>query len=269
MLILRTHLTTKHASDHARLIAREAGYDFCIAIDTSFGVPENWSDPIVHVNDHAYSVNGLYHRGFNAKWQCGDYALYLAYTKFPNYDFYWMIEHDVFFNFGDLKRVFFEFDKWTRCDFLTVDLAKQLPDWHWFAASKIWYDTPWKCVFPVARFSRGATEHLFSRRIFHSTILKQELSQSGGIFYGKGPEQIWPNDEAFVASTLKSGKFVCRDINDLGEKLYDKASFGFNMYFSLEDMVSKEHANKICHSVLDQEELLNKKQRRPDLFGLL
>ena len=34
----------------------------------------------------------------NWGWQCGDYAFYRQRDAYPLYDFYWLIEHDVYFS---------------------------------------------------------------------------------------------------------------------------------------------------------------------------
>ena len=266
LLILRTHVDRPSALGHAQTIADMAGYDFCLAFDPSYA--QSIPDPsrIALVTDQEFESAKLFCRGFNARWQCGDYALYLSYLKYPDYDFYWMIEHDVIFNFSNLKEIFGQFDERFRCDFLTTKLERPPPSWPWIPSISRWGEDPQRCFFPVNRFSNEAVRVLLEKRILHSQLFESEISENEDFFRMNRIVDVWPNDEAFAASVLIGKQMVCEDLNKEGRIYYDNTTFSFGRFVGLEQILRGASSERIHHSVLDDIELAEKKKRRPDLF---
>ena len=49
--------------------------------------------------------NNLNYKDPRIGWRCGDFSYYCAFSKKSNYDFYWMIEPDVFINSKNFKNL--------------------------------------------------------------------------------------------------------------------------------------------------------------------
>lgn len=268
LLILRTHIDRPSALEHAQTIAGLAGYDFCVALDPSHGRSILDLSREVLVTDQTIEDAGLFHRGFNARWQCGDYALYLSYLKYPDYDFYWMIEHDVFFNFSNLKEVFGQFDERSNCDFLTTKLERPPTSWLWINSMTRWGVPAVRCFFPVGRFSNKAVRILLEKRCLHTCMLESEISENPDLFKMSRIVDVWPNDEVFVASVLKNERLICEDINNAGRTYYDDETFRFNRFVGRDQILRGGFTERMHHSVLDEIELAEKRRKRPDLFAV-
>ena len=105
------------------------------------------------------------------------------------------------------------------------------------------YDVPqnlfWRCLFAVVRLSAVAIDTLYAARRRASLLHRAR---------GRGPE-AWPNDEAFVASTLARLGFASRDLNDFGQ-VYDEAGFSFWLPISQREFDTSGRDGWLYHPVL-------------------
>lgn len=138
----------------------------------------------------------------NEMWHCADYVFYFLRKAFPNYDYYWQFEFDVFCN-GTYDKFFEKHEK--KDDDLIVSCFENLekePDWLWLKNSDWAYkDFPnkYKSFFPVVRLSGRAIDFLYAKRLEHKEeFLKISHSHNTWIFC-----------ELFVPTELMNGGFKC------------------------------------------------------------
>lgn len=153
------------------------------------------------------------------KWSNGDYPLYVFRQAFPCYDFYWMLDYDVFFNERDYTPFFARYAA-NKADFLSASFSPASPDWMW-AQGTAWAYRPEerRCsFFPVVRFSAKTLPALLERR--------RELGRRYSA--GARSDWRWLGVELFVPTEMDRlgfshalldnlGTFHCGESMDLGE----------------------------------------------------
>ena len=138
-------------------------------------------------------------------WYNSDYPFYVVRKYYPDYEFYWTFEYDVFFN-GKNYRPFF--DKYNdRNEDLLSSLYRK--DWYskrdveWVYADKDLYAT----LFPVVRLSSTAIDWLYKKRLEYSDIYAQ-------IRYPNTRKYRWLFCETFVPTELVNNGFACANIEE-------------------------------------------------------
>ena len=212
-LLVRTTVLDARVLAFADELAAASGHPVAFVVDERAGPVAAEGRQIVGLSDPACEALGLY-CPHDYAWKCGDYALYLARRRFPDAERFWMIEYDVRFRGGDLAEFFGFFDAVDSVDFIAPHLAPAGPEWFWTATARSRDARPWRCLFPVTRWSARAVDAASRKRARHSRNPFRRL--------------VWPNDEAFVATTLVNGGFECRDFNGFGRTVYSAQSFSFD-----------------------------------------
>lgn len=179
-------------------------------------------------------------------WSCGDYGLYLARATWPEQPFFWLIEYDVRIT-GDAAR-FFDAASESDADYLGLDIRPALPDWTWYQTARSSDAKPYRCFFPLGRFSARAIDTLLAKRREQSAVDTRR--------------RLWPNDEAFVATTLVHSGLKLADVNDLGGPFYSAASMSYDNLQDEESLPDDRAAPPtLYHPVLPPKELALKRQR--------
>ena len=142
----------------------------------------------------------------NIMWACCDYPFYAVHKEFPDYDFYWSLDYDVYCN-GNSYRVFF--DKYqTDADLIIHDYREIVdePEWEWQYYSDWIYENSKKYggFFPVVRLSNKAVKFLYKKRLEHAKIfenVKQDTNNK------------WLYGELFVPTELSNNGFSCQNLD--------------------------------------------------------
>jgi len=171
-------------------------------------------------------------------WRCGDYAYYVAREAFPDYDFYWLTEPDVWVNTAELADVMAEFAAST-ADFLASRLRPAHAGWDWHRTMANRYAQVYGCIFPITRLSARAIDHAHAAR----RAARQRPSEQ--VFAS------WPNDEVFVATELMNHNFACADLNDVRPGTYTEHSLRTGLPHDREDLLSAPPDGLIYHPVRD------------------
>jgi hypothetical protein len=193
------------------------------------------SSQVILLSDEALSGLGLPHEGFNAAWQCGDYGYYLL-AQHTAFQFAWLVEPDVYF--ARDAHEFFAVAARSSADLLAADVVRASSTWYWFkAAQSLGYGEVWNAFFPLTRLSRSAVDHLL--RLRRALVAPVPGARTG----------TFPNDEAFVATTLKAGGFACESMSTMfpGEFTH----FQFRDRYLLPDVIDAIPGPKVLHSALD------------------
>lgn len=183
-------------------------------------------------------------------WRCGDYWYYALYKSIDKYEYIWLCEPDVLFcneNSIDFFKPFESIDN----DFFALSYGTAGENLYFFQTSKVLEGVPMSCVFALTRMKSSTIKTLLETRI--------KLSLS---FWDKKflPGQ-YPNDEIFVATTLKRMNY-----NIL--KIEDYTSFDTRLFTADENeaMIVEEareiKGNFIIHPVLEEGAFLDKKIKR-------
>ena len=159
------------------------------------------SKNVLHIDEEFLSSSSLFFGFPRPGWRCGDYVLYKAFKSLPQYDFYWVVEPDVFFPDGVVSSFFNEYEC-DDADFLAVGYGKKGPAWPWSHHLSVSYGEdlqPFGCVFALIRASRRAVECLFENRKKLSEVFSS----------GELDPIMYPNDESYCCSILNQSGYSC------------------------------------------------------------
>ena len=144
------------------------------------------------------------------QWSNGDYRFYYVRKYFPNYDYYWQTEYDIFCN-GQSYKPFLDSFIENKSDLI---IQEKFPHSHEPIEEWFWYDkTDWvykdlikyRSFFPIVRLSAAAIDFLFKRRMEH------------GELYSKIEDKTlnrWIHCELFTPTELINNGFSCHYINE-------------------------------------------------------
>ena len=116
--------------------------------------------PVIDIDNAWVKANDLAAYG-DWGWRCGDYFYYALRQVRPDYDYYWMIEPDVYFH-GDARDFFSSFDQ-VQHDLLGVTPQKFKDEDHKFIAT-LTDLTPYRAIFALTRFSGPALDAMLPLR---------------------------------------------------------------------------------------------------------
>ena len=169
-------------------------------------------------------------------WRCGDYAYYALRQAHPDYDYYWLIEPDVFLS-GD-AHAFFSLFEAEGADVIGLDVAEFDPK-HRFA-THVGNAKPMRAIFALTRFSGAAIDFAYKRRVNYASK--------------SVPPYNYANDELFMFShTLSRNEFKLGQFRDIAPTWFADVQFDTNPDL-IDALVDQDlnGQNKILHPVVDR-----------------
>ena len=223
LAFIRTHYLNENlVKEYIKI--EKAGMDCVFLLDNTNNILPDNGDDIQSVELYGHKVKyipsvaqdyydlglKLYYDNKNeidfkkSMWALGDVAYYLVRKILPDYDYYWYVEYDCFFNGDNYSPLF---DKYRKD---TADLIIPYfnhPQKSWFP----YVDASWlysfeKCMssfFPIHRFSARAIDFLLDKRIEVEQKFEQEVSPQG---------KCSPLCEVFVATELYHNGYECKKL---------------------------------------------------------
>lgn len=246
MILIRTQIVDDRLAAFARDLASWSGMSAAFIVDERKGevtVPK--SAIKISLTESSCRTLGLY-CPHDFAWRCGDYGLYIARRTFPDARWFWLIESDVRIAGAHPEDFFRTFEQCER-HFLSSYLGAASNDWAWYRAAKNNDVGVHKCFFPVCRFSAEAIDRMLEVRRLHGKTWSRR--------------HFWPNDEAFVATTLIGEGWRYDDLNAVGSQVYDTREFHFETVFDGERDLPKDGPVRLFHPVLFSPALETKRAR--------
>ena len=167
-------------------------------------------------------------------WYNGDYPFYYMRNYFPNFDYYWCTEYDVFCNGKSYKPFFNQFKK-DNSDFIAAEykVTELAPDTLYDSEWVYGKDTHYQSFFPVIRLSGRAIDFLYRRRLEEGKFFEQIKSD---------PNVKWIYCEIFAPTELTRAGFKCKSL--------DTEHLRFSPDYNLSKERIFEHPdNKLYHPV--------------------
>lgn len=250
MLLIRTTELSPELASLAQTLSVASGLPVAYLIDERRGVVASTAAKVSITEDKIAQL-GL-HAPADVGWSCGDYGLYIAQAEHPDAPFFWLIEHDVRIS-GDVAGFFTTMAARTE-DVLTSRLQPADRYWWWIKTAQARDADPFRCFFPMGRFSAAALRLML--------VTRQHQSRQ------TWRRQLWPNDEAFVATTIANSRLSAGDFNATLDQYYDEDSWTYDKVFRTIDVPASglHAAPKLYHPVLSDEniEKRNRRQRAAD-----
>ena len=153
-----------------------------------------------------FTFNGVGNFGQNM-WMNGDYRFYFAKKNFPNYDYYWIVEYDVFCN-AENYAGFLDRFKSNLADLLITNFRAEPENstWYWRRGLEWIYTNTqiYGGLLPIVRLSAHAVDFLYKRRLEHKEIFQNSTDRG----------KRWIFCELFVATELMNSGFSCESIDE-------------------------------------------------------
>ncbi|WP_162302616.1 hypothetical protein [Salinicola lusitanus] len=253
LFVLRTNFFSSYCGELLAQISH-AGKDVVVCADESKGVVDTADFAKVRMGLKSIDRLGLY-RHEKSAWLCGDYFLYHVLSSVPDYDYYWLVEPDVYFDFDDISEFLRPLDEVAK-DYVVMHYGERRSNWAWYDTVSPYFETVYGGPYPLVRLSKAALHFMLAQR--------QKLSSE----YQKTESGRWPNDEAFTATFLANNKFKCSSFNDLGVGLFaTKSSFRTGLPWLREYLVDKPRSNLVYHSALGRDDYIDKLKRHIRMRG--
>lgn len=240
MILVRTRCADRRIIDWAEAFGRSSGLPTTLMTDGRSPCPpaeEPDNGNTLRMTRAQDRQLGLYSPP-DTSWRCGDYGFYIARRHFPDVTHFWMIEDDVRIS-GDPGFFFRYFSQYPNIDFLAANMAAAESTWWWHSHASARNVRPQKSFFPVVRLSAVAIDYLLSVRQRQSRCWLRR--------------SLWPNDEVFVATTLKEAAMQSADLNGLDHLFYGKDTFGYGRAVDPSE-VDALASTKLYHPVLTTED---------------
>lgn len=232
-ILFRTHYWTDYLDarlEEIKAMAPQA--DVYVAYDATSSSAPDIPECTSHSLDSLRAL-GLHLPQEKALWYCGDYPFYDFYHRNPSYDFYLMIENDVYLQGIDVDEIV------SNCLGNNVDIlgahfisVKDTKPGQAFHAGRSQYDQWRKCFFPVVGLRRSALVSLFAER------LRQAERKNSDEKY-----EI-PFCETYVGSESLRQGWLNRELGSVAPL----RTYGASKYM-LHEKVRAEHSAGVWHSV--------------------
>ncbi len=221
-----------------RLIDHAPGGDVFVVVNESAGpVPgiDYDESKIIRVTEGSAKAVGLEHQSnHNMYWYSGDYHLHLMTRRYPDYDYYIVLEHDalIMSNMDELVRRMAE----AQIDYASQPIREPLLTWGWLPSCEGVYafEDIRHWLISIMLLSHRAAHTLFERRVRMGQRLRD------------GELRNWPFSEAAVPTEMHLAGYKMATLDQLGSIRY----FAWAPPF-VEDALPAMEGAVFVHPVLD------------------
>lgn len=142
-------------------------------------------------------------------WYNIDYPLYIMRKLFPNIEYFWQFEYDVYYNSTDYIAFFENLDK-NENELIMTGLRQCNNNWVWGKnVDWIYKDIHKYSTFgPILRISKKAIDFLYKKRLEQKGIFDSLLEE-----YGPQDDRWWTHCELFIGTELMNNGFNCINLH--------------------------------------------------------
>ena len=224
--------------------------DLRIHLSINSNDPKDWPTtlPFVHWTEETIENRGLLAPS-NAGWRCGDYNFFMLASKFPNYDYYWLIEDDVIINRANPSSLFYDCMDLDQ-DVLAYHYSDAKAGWRWTDTVSPFYGRAKVCVLPLIRLSSRFVAAAMKERQRLTTLFKETRKHIND----------WPNDESFIASFAHHSNASIKPLESIDQET-SRATMRTNPAFHQHDPRLKDFDNRTYHPVLKGKRFVTKLEK--------
>jgi hypothetical protein len=206
-VMVRSHFINDRVLELLRHLDKgRRGFDLFLTFDETNGKPEAALPNLLPHSARRCSEIGLTQKQDRLLWWCGDFPFYFALLDIPNYQFYVMVEYDVYLTDQDatLLNAFAETlvsEKQGRVDGVVTRLRRERPqqEHRLYASAFAQFAITYSSFFPFVALSKPAAHYLYAQRKLEA-LLRPEAAV---------------HCEAFLPSHLLAAGFKCADLDSV------------------------------------------------------
>jgi len=178
----------------------------------------------------------------NWGWFCGDLCYYIAEKELPGFEYYCLIESDVFFS-DSAANTFKSILDCSKAEVLAARLGPKPKTPRYSKGLKhLGLNANWGCLFPVTRVRSPVIHKMMALRI-------RNESASGKYVL---------NDEAILASVTFENDFSYVDLSDKYPRMFSESSFSSNPPHLFEALVDTSSDPQVYHPVVQFKTIMNR-----------
>ena len=230
LVFMKTHMITPAVIEEYKKLL-QSGKDCFLFVDNTKGLIEDRKEMpfqeesfgeikikcVLYNEEKLKALNlPLYFSEGSVMWYNCDYPLYMMRHYFPDFDYYWQIEFDCFFN-GKTYQPFFEKYENNTSDLL-ISAFRHIPKgspWPWIKKIDWVYKEDaekWGAFFPVERVSGKALDVLYKKRLEHGEKYKDLNPKKNNRLHC----------EIFTATEIMNNGFTGEALNEkIGERIFN------------------------------------------------
>jgi hypothetical protein len=188
----------------------------------------------ISLNERALASIGITGLPENWAWFCGDLCYYLAASHFPGYNYYTLIESDVFLPEAGLEPLLNAF-KTCSADAIASQLGPiDEPKNYSKGLAALGLSPAWGCIFPLTRVSGGLLAGM-------QTLRREALTEAS-------QEQV--NDEGVLVGAVQRGGHSIVTLEDLVPAQVSRETFDTNPPHLFEAVVAEDQEIRLFHPVV-------------------
>ena len=173
---------------------KSSGFRVVAVVDETAGTVDTGNTDKISITKEWMDRHRLPYNFPGALWRCGDYFYYAAIDKYPDEQFYCMVEDDALLASSDL-RCDLQLAAESEFDIVCAQYSKRSSKWIWYKSIKPFTDEVFGCLFPITIIKNAMLLKLFElRREMAASLIKNAAAM----------ETDWPGDEAFVVNFGRS-----------------------------------------------------------------
>ena len=173
-------------------------------------------------------------------WQCGDYVGYVGCDHFPDYDFYWIVDSDLYLNIA-LDEFVARADHLAH-DLLAADFREADEKWSWHKTMSTHNSRVYRAIYCLLRLSHPAVSYLKEKRSRYRPEVK-----------GDNYEDFFANDEAFTATELAAAGFSCEKLQTALPQYFTQDLLHLNQLVHIDELKKPYARGQIIHPVCSTE----------------
>jgi hypothetical protein len=162
-------------------------------------------------------------------WFNADYRFYYVKKYFPDYDYYWQFDYDIFCN-GDSYQPFFDKYSSRKEDMLITHFREEQKNGEWYWSKSIdWIYKDKKLygsLFPVSRISTEVIDFLYQQRIKEAEIYEKLEDKKNN---------FWPFCEVFAPTELMNNGYTVYNLDEKQISYYKEYDLNEDRFFENPD----------------------------------
>ena len=242
LFLIRTKTFDQQARMLAERLSEIGGMRVVAVVDERDGFSETAPFEKVSLNETALAEIGITGLPENWGWFCGDMCYFLAASRFPGYEYYALIESDVFLPDAGVEPLLAAFEA-CKADVIAAQIGPtEEPKKYSKGLTSLGLNPAWGCIFPLSRASARV-------------LVEMQAVRCEALI--KAPHEKL-NDEGVLVGAVQRGGYSFVRLEDLLPSQVSKETFDTNPPHLYEVVSTDKRETRLFHPVVPFETVLTR-----------